>query len=148
MIDVQFAKDFADIDTDLGKLEKLVRSVCDRFDISQVTVSVSIADDERISEVNKKFLKCNGPTDVISFDLSETGDEEKVFDIIVNGQMAKEQGQKQGHGPAAELALYVTHGLLHNLGFDDSIDEEAKKMHETEDEILKQEGFGSVFNSR
>ncbi len=48
----------------------------------------------------------------------------------------------------AELALYVTHGLLHQLGFDDATPEQAQKMHQAEDEILQHMGFGVVYNSR
>ena len=55
----------------------------------------------------------------------------------------EESGCEQGE---AELALYITHGLLHNLGFDDSTEMQAKKMHDTEDEILRQSGFGLVYN--
>jgi ssRNA-specific RNase YbeY (16S rRNA maturation enzyme) len=35
---------------------------------------------------------------------------------------------------------------LHNIGFDDSTKEKAKKMHDTEDEILQQLGYGLVYN--
>ncbi len=44
------------------------------------------------------------------------------------------------------MALYITHGLLHNLGFDDADPEQARRMHAAEDEILQDFGYGLVYN--
>jgi len=71
----------------------------------------------------------------------------KLFELIVNGEMAVRQANLRGHSSKAELALYITHGLLHNFGFDDSIPSKARKMHDTEDEILQQLGYGLVYNT-
>lgn len=147
MITVHIAKKYKDIDVNSDKLKKLARSLCKRFEITNAAINIVIATDNQIRQVNKEFLNCPDPTDVISFDLSETGSEEKTFDIMVNGQMAKEQAKQRGHNGEAELALYITHGLLHNLGFDDSTEKQAKEMHQLEDEILKQHRFGTVYHS-
>ena len=71
----------------------------------------------------------------------------RTFDIIVNAQKAKLEAKKRGHSPQAELALYIIHALLHNLGFDDNTAKKAKLMHQTEDEILQQQDFGKVYDS-
>jgi rRNA maturation RNase YbeY len=76
---------------------------------------------------------------------SATSAVKKSFDIIVNAQKAVSEAKKRGHSPQAELALYITHGLLHNLGFDDLTAKKAKLMHRLEDEILQQQGFGRVY---
>ena len=68
--------------------------------------------------------------------------------MVVNGEMAVREAKLRGHSSEAELALYITHGLLHNLGFDDSTQSQARKMHDTEDEILQQLGYGLVYNKR
>ena len=60
--------------------------------------------------------------------------------------MAVRQASLRGHSSEAELALYITHGLLHKLGFDDSTKGRAKKMHDIENEILQQLGYGLVYN--
>jgi rRNA maturation RNase YbeY len=84
-------------------------------------------------------------TDVISFDLSESDDELRTFDIIVNADQAQRQADQRDHSQLAELALYVTHGMLHNLGFDDATEELSQKMHSMEDQILQKTGFGVVY---
>jgi len=50
-----------------------------------------------------------------------------LFELVVNGEMAVRQALLRKHSSQAELALYITHGLLHNLGFDDAAEDQAKK---------------------
>ena len=130
--------------------KKLIKIICRRFKISNATVSISIVNNAEIRKINKQFLGRSGTTDCISFDLSDDKKPSgtKVFDIAVNGQMAFRQAKLRGHSGEAELALYITHGLLHNIGFDDLHHKDAKKMHKIEDEILQQFGYGPVYNKR
>ncbi|MGB2808203.1 MAG: rRNA maturation RNase YbeY [Sedimentisphaerales bacterium] len=146
---VQIAKSFDGLEVDFPKLTKLVKSVCSRFRPSKATVSIAIVDDAEIRRVNKKFLSCDRPTDCMSFDLSDEKSRSKatkLFELVVNGERALKEAKLRGHSGEAELALYITHGLLHNLGFDDGTKAEAKKMHDTEDEILQELGYGLVYN--
>ena len=142
---VQIAKNFKDIDVNLPRLKKLVKAVCTRFKLSKATVSIAIVDDTEIRNVSKQFLNRSSTTDCLSFNLSDN-DAKKSFELVVNAEKAVKEANLRGHSSEAELALYVTHGLLHNLGFDDSTQGQAKKMHDTEDEILQQLGYGLVYN--
>jgi probable rRNA maturation factor len=144
---IQITTHFEDAPADPDKLEALIQAVCDRFGLSGATISVGIVDDAEIADLNRKYLDHEGPTDCLSFDLSD--DEaagSRAFDLIVNGQMALRQAAERGHSGQAELALYITHGLLHQLGYDDDTPENARKMHQTEDEILQHLGYGLVYN--
>ena len=148
---VQIAKNFKDVGISLSKLKKLVKTVCARFDSTVAVVSIAIVGDAEIRKMNKRFLNRNCSTDVISFDLSDANRQSaianrKLFELVVNGEMAARQAKQRGHSGEAELALYITHGLLHNLGFDDSTKKKAQKMHRAEDEILQQFGYGLVYN--
>jgi probable rRNA maturation factor len=144
---VQLAKGFENIDVKTNKLKKLVKAVCNRFNLFDVTVSIALVNTNQIRKINRRFLKRNRSTDVISFDLSDnnTGDA-RLFELIVNAELAVKEANLRGHCAEAELALYITHGLLHNIGFDDSQPGAAKKMHKTENEILQQYGFGTLYN--
>ncbi len=144
---VQIAKNFKDIDVNPPKLKKLVKAVCTRFKLSKATVSIAIVDDAEIRKLNSQFLNRKATTDCLSFDLSDDEKDSRILELVVNGEMAVKQADLRGHSSEAELALYITHSLLHNFGFDDTAREQAKKMHDTEDEILQQEGYGLVYNS-
>jgi len=164
---VQIAKDFKDIDLSLPRLKRLVKTICNRFKLSKATVSIAIVGDAKIRKLNKQFLNRNFTTDCLSFDLSEDEDiiavsdlpapvknrkskieDRKSFELVVNAERAVKEANLRGHSSEAELALYITHGLLHHLGFDDSKQAKAKKMYQTEDEILQQLGFRLVYNKR
>jgi probable rRNA maturation factor len=148
MVTVQITRHFEKIPADLARLKKLVRTVCRRFGVAQAVVSIGIVDDAEITALNRKFLHHRGTTDCLSFDLSDEADPDagRVFDLIVNGEMAVREAARRGHEAEAELALYITHGLLHDLGFDDAAPGPAQEMHRTEDEILQHLGYGLVYN--
>jgi len=145
-ITVSIAQHFRGIRADPARLRKLVRTVCQRFQVAQATVSIGIVDDAEITALNGKFLRHRGTTDCLSFDLSERTEGPRVFDLIVNGALAVREAAQRGHRPEAELALYVVHGLLHDLGYDDATAAQAREMHRTEDEILLHLGYGLVYN--
>jgi len=152
---VQIAKNFKNIDICLPRLKKLVEVICNRFKLSKATISIAIVDDTQIRKVNKQFLNQDLPTDCLSFNLSDNdtnsgkslyGEHSRTIELVVNAEMAVRQANLRGHSSEAELALYITHGLLHNFGFDDSTQDYAKKMHDTENEILQQLGYGPIYN--
>ena len=134
------------LDGDLGRFRELAESICRRFSVNKATIGIAIVGDDEITKVNTEFLDSAAKTDVISFDLTDEQDSRRCYELVVNADQAGREGEKRGHSPAAEIALYITHGLLHNLGFDDAEADQAQKMHETEDEILQQAGFGIVYN--
>ena len=145
---IQITDNFAGIDAPPSKIKKLVQAVFDRFGQSEATVSIAIVDDAEIKKLNSRFLNRKSNTDCLSFDLSDSqaSRSPKLFELIVNGEMAVRQANLRGHSSQAELALYITHGLLHNLGFDDATEPKARKMHDMEDNILQQLGYGFVYN--
>ncbi len=44
------------------------------------------------------------------------------------------------------MLLYITHGLLHVLGYDDSSPAKFRRMHKREDELLEALGIGKVYD--
>lgn len=100
-----------------------------------------------IKSMHRKFLGKAKITDVLSFDLSEPVEKSKVYDIIINIEQARRQAVKRGHSVQAETALYLVHGLLHQLGFDDLDASQARRMHLQEDQILNDAGFGNIYDS-
>lgn len=150
---VLIIKNFKGVDISELKIKKLTKALCDRFAKhkpadTKYQISIAIVDDNEIRQLNKKFLNSRAVTDCLSFDLSDDEEGPKIFDLVVNGEMAVRQSNQRGHSSESELALYITHGLLHNLGFDDSAISQARKMHETEDEILQEFGYGLVYNKK
>jgi probable rRNA maturation factor len=120
--------------------------------ISKAKVSIAVVDAAGMSRLHQQYLGKKGPTDVLSFDLR--GDDAKSCidgEIVVCADVARrraaQRSSKLGHAKA-ELALYVVHGLLHLIGYDDRKPREFKRMHAREDEILIKLGLGPVFSAR
>ncbi len=96
-------------------------------------LSIAFVDNEKIMELNKKFLGHNEPTDVISFPLEANG---ISGEIVVSAQMALETANAMRTDVEGELILYVIHGLLHLIGYDDTSKKKAQAMHKRENELL------------
>lgn len=160
---VRITRHFTDIKISSPTIRKLVKTVCERFggagepDI-RYEVAIALVDNKQMRRLNARFLNRSGVTDCLSFDLTENNrgrkqpknrgsEPTRTFEIVVNGEMALEQAELRCHCPRAELALYIAHGLLHQFGFDDSDRVKAEKMHDTEDRILHQLGFGTVYKN-
>jgi probable rRNA maturation factor len=130
---------------DIDRLGKLAGTVLRKFGGQRAMATITITGDAQMRKVHYEFLRKRTTTDVISFDLTDEFEKTPVFELVVNAEMAARQARERGHTTEAELALYITHGLLHNLGFDDCEPEQACLMHQTEDTLLTKAGFGCVF---
>ena len=90
-------------------------------------ITVSLLSDGQIRELNTLYLGRYCPTDVISFDISRTN-KELVADIAVSTETAMRNAKIYHTRPLAEVYLYVIHGLLHLLGYNDSDTKKRKRM--------------------
>ena len=81
-------------------------------------VTVCIVGDALIRSLNRRFLAVDSPTDVIAFNLTGKG-ELLLADIVVSSETARRAAGKYKTTPLDELYLYVVHGVLHLLGYDD-----------------------------
>lgn len=147
---IRINKEFSRIRLASSSLRQLVKSVCKRFAPKRkrgtfFEINITITDDRKMAAINFEFLRRRTSTDVLSFELSDKNEEKRTFELVVNGRKAMREAKKRGHAVAAELSLYIVHGLLHQFGFDDSSRQKAKKMHEMEDRILREHGFDAVY---
>jgi len=132
---------------DLEQLQSTVRYVLTQFSLRKAVLSLVIVDDPAISELKKRFYGKSMVTDVLSFDLRDDTDSELDCEVIVNGQRALEAAKDRSIDALAELNLYVIHGLLHQLGYNDQTPRQSRRMHKKEDQLLEELGFGRVYQS-
>ena len=92
-------------------------------------VFVWLISDRRMASLHQKFMHQTGPTDVLTFQHGE---------IFISVETAKKHARVFGNSLAAELSLYVAHGLLHLHGFDDRTQATACKMRRIQKKILEQ----------
>lgn len=114
-------------------------------------VRVRVVGDVEMARMHERHAGTAGTTDVLTFDLGEdsavrTG--ELDVDVLVCVDEASRQASERGHGVERELLLYVVHGVLHCLGYDDHDEASAAAMHAREDEVLEQIGVGATFGGQ
>ena len=110
-------------------------------------ITVVLADNPRLQELNREYLGIDAPTDVLSFPASETDPETGAHylgDILISIPRAEEQSQSGGHPLEAELQLLVVHGVLHLLGYDHAEAGEKAKMWKAQSEILEALGLSGI----
>lgn len=92
--------------------------------MTDVKLSVSFVDNKTIQRYNKKYMHKNRPTDVLSFPMGEgekvEGDEDYLGDVMVSVEMASIRACEFLHEPGKELMIYLIHGVLHLLGYNDT----------------------------
>ncbi|NOG54454.1 MAG: rRNA maturation RNase YbeY [Planctomycetes bacterium] len=117
------------------------------------SIDVQITDDEEMSRLHEQYLGIPGTTDVITFDLNDEEADESVDEsscsvctqIIVCADVAFRESLRRNHNLNHEVLLYIVHGLLHCLGYDDHDPQQHDAMHDREDEILQGIGVGRVY---
>ncbi len=84
---------------------------------------------KKIAEIHSDFFNDPSPTDCITFPYK---DPEFLGEVFVCPQVAKEYVEKHGGDLLSEITLYIVHGFLHLLGYDDQTDEDRQKMRRAE----------------
>ena len=121
-------------------------------------ISVSFVTDKEIRELNRRFHHTDGATDVLAFDLgredgragasdkagrwakARAGSSDKagrVADIVVSADTAIRNSRLLNTTPRFESCLYVIHGMLHLLGYDDSTPARRRLMRKKENGYVK-----------
>ncbi len=108
-------------------------------------VRIKIIDDREMSRAHEQYKDVPGTTDVLTFDLRDSADDPLDTDLLICIDEAARQADQHGHTVEKELLLYIVHGLLHCLGYDDQDPASAALMHQREDEILVAIGAGAVY---
>ena len=118
------------------------------------SIRAKLVDDEQMAAAHLQFSGIPGTTDVLTFDLAgeepiESPIENKVLDtdLIICVDEAARQAQTQSHTTAHEILLYIIHGTLHCLGYNDHTQDDYNRMHTKEDQLLTQAGIGPLFNT-
>ena len=118
------------------KIIRLVHSVCAAESARLEQLDIAMVSAEEITRLNKRYLNHRGPTDVISFDLSDGPGEPVRGQLVICPDIAIAEAGVRNLPIQRELLLYVTHGLLHILGYDDAAAENQRRMDLRQEELL------------
>jgi probable rRNA maturation factor len=125
---------------DESRLRSAVERVLAGESVYKATISLAVVDDPTIRELNRIYLGHDEATDVLSFALGTVpGDCDG--EVIVSADTAAATAGRFGWSAADELLLYVVHGTLHLLGYDDTNPFARTTMRTKEQEYLAEFGL-------
>jgi probable rRNA maturation factor len=122
-----------------AQLTEAATAVLQDSAFSSAAISLAVVDDETIHELNRRHLDHDWPTDVLSFVLEDDGDHLEG-EVILSADTAAAAAEELGNSAAEEQLLYVIHGMLHLVGYDDKDDADAKEMRAAEARYLQRFG--------
>ena len=103
-------------------------------------LSLSFVDDAEIQELNRRHLRRDKPTNVLSFSMRE-GEfpglhPDLLGDVVISVETAKRQSARFGLNEDEMILFLIIHGILHLIGYDhERGGKEAREM------TIKQKGL-------
>ena len=108
--------------------------------VARTEISVALVDDPTIHQLNRQYLDHDDATDVLSFVFQRDRDLLEG-EVIVSADTAVSRAAEFGWTAAEELLLYVIHGTLHLVGYDDGTSDERAEMLARERDCLLRLGI-------
>lgn len=136
----------------IGDLHSLAEMVlADEGYPTDAEVTVLLVDESEMASYNERFLDRHGSTDVLAFPVEELlpgvvpdhdphGPPLVLGDVVIAPAYVRRQAAEHNVGFEDEMALMVTHGILHLLGYDHVDEDEAERMEERERVLLAKMG--------
>lgn len=139
MIKVDVANCQSQLSVDSDRLIRATTAILKEFGPARAEISISVVDDATIQPLNRQYLQHDYPTDVLSFPLEEDA-HHLEGEVLVSAEMARRVASQYKWSPENELLLYVIHGVLHLVGFDDREDSKRTLMRNQEDRFMREFG--------
>ena len=115
-----------------------VKHIADDFD--QAEISLVLADDDFIRDLNRRYRNIDRPTNVLSFpgdDAQSSLPGPKLLgDIVIALETVKAEADRDGKKLADHVCHLVVHGVLHLFEFDHQTAQDAENMEAHEIKIL------------
>ncbi len=127
MIKVQIKAD-SKYAVDRKRIRKVVGDFFQKMEVTtDMEVGIMVVGDRKMKELNRKYLKVEGTTDVLSFSQTEVGEEGGRFieptsnglylgDVVVSWPQALKQAMERNITVDEEIDFLIQHGLLHLMG--------------------------------
>ena len=124
------------------------------------SLSVVVAGDEAVRGLNRQHRGLDETTDVLSFSFAHAGEylgdpeptavvdddigfvlppgqDATLGEVVISYPQAERQAAQSGHPVEKELAVLLTHGIMHLLGHDHEVPEEAAAMKRVERRVFE-----------
>ena len=118
-------------------IKKITAATIADLKIQQAELGIVLVSAKEMASLNESFLGHEGPTDVITFDYSESGTHAGIHgEIFICVSEAERQAKLFGTDWQSEVVRYVIHGILHLAGHDDLQPVARRKMKREEERLV------------
>jgi len=115
-----------------------------------VQISIALASDGNIRELNARYRNQDKPTNVLSFVngmmLSNAPGPVFLGDVMIAYETTRSEAQAEGKSILDHVSHLTVHGVLHLFGFDHGAAEEAERMEAMERETLRRIGVADPYH--
>ena len=132
-----------DLSISVANVKLLVPFLLRNLGISTDEVIIHFVSKKAIGKVHDLSFQDPSPTDCISFPIDppttpESADKHRILgEVFVCPQVAIEYAKDHKEDPHKETTLYLIHGLLHLIGYDDITYSQRRKMRQMEQKCLQ-----------
>lgn len=116
------------------EVSRWIKQVAEGYGLRVEEVTYLFCDDEKILEINNKYLQHDYYTDIITF--GQCIDGGIYADIVISLDTVASNAEKYGQTFETELFRVIIHGILHLCGEDDVDDDAEARMRLAENKAL------------
>ena len=114
----------------------------------EAELSILIADDGQMTDLNREYRQIDHATDVLSFPMQEGEfrdiSPEMLGDVVISAETADTMSRQTGSPLESIMHLLLVHGILHLAGYDhEGGKEDARKMREKTEDLLSMLGHSA-----
>lgn len=126
-----------------AQLLQWAEAALSEIDENTVELGVRIVDENESAELNSRYRKKQGPTNVLSFSYEDPpGVSSNILgDLVICAPIVQHEAREQNKNPDAHWAHMVVHGIMHLRGYDHGQDDDAEIMQNKEAQFLKTLGY-------
>jgi probable rRNA maturation factor len=133
----------------IARLRRCLESLLELSRIKNANVELTLVGEKRIRQMNRRFLKRDRVTDVISFPMegkpSFAGVPWHLGEIFIATPVARRQAKRAGRNVTAQVIRLGVHGLVHLQGLDHELGAKARRDFEAQERrflnFLKRKGL-------
>jgi probable rRNA maturation factor len=122
------------------KIKQKARKVLRELDLHDVELSVLLTDDATISNLNRRYLRKSGPTNVLAFPMGEQSlskEPTMLGDVVISLDTALKESILSSESLEQTISRLLVHGILHLLGYDhEKSRAESRRMKREEKRLL------------
>lgn len=119
--------------------------------IARAELSLVLADDATVRDLNGRWRGKDAPTNVLAFasdEAPEAGKPVLLGDVVLAFETVAAEAKSQGKSLADHLRHLVIHGVLHLLGYDHVATAPARRMEALEVRVLASLGVADPYRVR